>query len=132
VKPELSREIPDVAALPMALAWVSSMVAHGLRAGPVVVKLGRPKRSTPQSDKFWAMMTDLSKQVVWYGRHLTKEAWRDVLTAALKRQDVVPNIEGDGFVAIGARTRDMTKREMSDLIELATAFGSERGVNWTE
>lgn len=76
------------------------------------------------------MATDLSRQVIWHGHRLDKEEWRDVLTAALKRQKVVPGIDG-GFVVLGMRTRDMSIAEMTDLIDLALAFGAERNVQWS-
>jgi cobyric acid synthase len=67
--------------------------------------------------------------VVWYGVKLTKDEWKDVLTAALKKQKVVPGIEG-GFVVLGARTSKMTVPEMTELIELSTAFGTQQGVKF--
>jgi hypothetical protein len=77
----------------------------------------------------WANLEDIAQQVVWYGVKLTKEEWKDVLTAALKKQKVVPGIEG-GFVIIGARTSKMTVPEMTELIELSTAFGTQQGVKF--
>jgi hypothetical protein len=77
----------------------------------------------------WANLEDIAQQVVWYGVKLTKDEWKDVLTAALKKQKVVPGIEG-GFVVIGARTSKMTVPEMTELIELSTAFGTQQGVKF--
>ena len=77
----------------------------------------------------WANLEDIAQQVIWYGVKLTKEEWKDVLTAALKKQKVVPGIEG-GFVVIGARTSKMTVPEMTELIELSTAFGTQQGVKF--
>ena len=88
-------------------------------------------RSLDQNAKMWAMLADLSAQIDWYGQRLTSEEWKDVLTAALKKQKVVPGLDG-GFVVIGARTRNMTIREMSELVELMYAFGAERDVKWSE
>jgi hypothetical protein len=77
----------------------------------------------------WANLEDISQQVIWYGQKLHKEEWKDVLTAALKKQKIVPGIEG-GFVVIGARTSKMTVAEMNELIELATMFGAQQGVKF--
>lgn len=88
-------------------------------------------RSLDQNAKMWAMLADVSRQVEWYGQHLTSEEWKDVLTAALKKQKAVPGIDG-GFVVIGARTRNMTIREMGELVELMYAFGAEQNVQWSE
>lgn len=96
-----------------------------------MVEFRKDKRTNDQNAKCWAMWSDLSDQVVWHGLKLSKENWKDVLTAALKNQDVVPGIQG-GFVALGHSTRAFTKEEMSMLIELTFAFGSEHGVKWTD
>ena len=40
----------------------------------------------------WANLEDIAQQVVWYGQKLHKEEWKDVLTAALKKQKIVPGI----------------------------------------
>jgi len=86
-------------------------------------------RSLNQNRMMWANLEDIAQQVVWYGVKLTKDEWKDVLTAALKKQKVVPGIEG-GFVVIGARTSKMTVSEMTELIELSTAFGTQQGVKF--
>jgi hypothetical protein len=97
---------------------------------PLVVEVKEMTRSLEQNSLFWAVMTDIANQVVWHGRKLSKEDWKHVLSAALCRQDVVPNIDGTGFVALGKSTSKMTVREMRDLIELAQAFGAEHGVRF--
>ena len=86
-------------------------------------------RSLEQNRMMWANLEDIAQQVVWYGVKLTKDEWKDILTAALKKQKVVPGIEG-GFVVIGARTSTMSVAEMTELIELSTAFGTQQGVKF--
>ncbi|MFA6213507.1 MAG: recombination protein NinB [Candidatus Obscuribacterales bacterium] len=91
-----------------------------------------PTRNLEQNAKLWASLTDIAEQVDWYGRKLTPEDWKNVFTASLRKLEVVPNIEGTGFVALGLSTSKMSKREMSDLIELITAFGIEHKVNFKD
>lgn len=88
-----------------------------------------PTRSLDQNARMWAMLTDVSEQVDWYGRKLTPEAWKCVFSASLKKQDVVPGLHGD-FVVIGQSTSQMTIRELGDLMELMAAFGAERNVTF--
>lgn len=88
------------------------------------------RRSDAQNRRLWAMLKDISQQVDWYGQRLTEEEWKDVFSAAMKRQKVVPGLDG-GFVVCGQRTSRMTKQEMSDMQTLMEAFGAERGVAWT-
>lgn len=87
-------------------------------------------RTLDQNAALWAMLTDVSEQVEWYGHRLNPEEWKHVFTAALKRFKVVPGLDG-GFVAVGMSTSAMSKREFSELLELIQAFGSERGVRWS-
>jgi hypothetical protein len=96
-----------------------------------VCQIKQKTRTLEQNALMWALLTDLSKQVNWYGQYLTQDEWKDVMSASLKKQKVVPGVDG-GFVVIGARTSQMGKKEMSDLCELIQAFGAEHGVKWTE
>lgn len=87
------------------------------------------KRSDAQNRRLWAMLRDISQQVDWHGNKLSDEEWKDVFTAALKRQKVVPGLDG-GFVVCGQRTSKMTKAEMCELQELMEAFGAQKGVRF--
>lgn len=93
------------------------------------VTIKQPTRNLEQNAALWAALADVAAQVDWYGEKLTAEEWKDVLTAAWKRQRVVRGVDG-GFVVIGARTSKMTKTEMSELLELVYAFGAEQGVRF--
>ena len=78
----------------------------------------------------WACLTDISRQVVWYGQKLTPDEWKEVISAGLRAQRVVPGIEG-GFVSLGVRTSKMSIKEMGNMIELCLAFGAQQGVRFT-
>lgn len=93
-----------------------------------VVRFSEATRSLDQNALLWKLLTEVSEQVVWYGRKLDPESWKHIFTSSLKRMDVVPNLDGTGFVALGLSTSRMTKREFSELIELIHAFCAERGV----
>ena len=95
------------------------------------VKVTEQKRTLDQNAMLWPLLTDIAEQVEWHGQHLTKEEWKDMFTAALKRQKVVAGIDG-GFVVLGAHTSKLNKKEFSDLLELIQAFGAEQGVRFSE
>jgi hypothetical protein len=95
------------------------------------VTVAPPSRNTAQNARLWALLTEISDQVDWHGQKLTKDEWKDVFTAGLKRQKVVPGLDG-GFVVLGSSTSRMSKAELSDLMELISAFGAERGVEFAE
>lgn len=90
-------------------------------------------RTLEQNAKMWAMLTDISKQVIWYDMKLTPENWKDMVTASMKKQNqqTIPGIDG-GFVVLGARTSKMSIKEMIDVITVAYAFGNEKGVKWSK
>lgn len=113
----------------MKEAWEKAK-PYLLAGNKLTLTLEEEKRSLPQNQLMWSILTDLSKQVLWYGEKLTKEEYKDFLTAALKKQRTIPGLEG-GFVVLGASTSKMKKQEMTDLITLAHAFGDERGVKWS-
>lgn len=93
-----------------------------------VVRISEPTRSLEQNARLWALLSDVSEQVDWYGKRLTPEDWKHVFSSSLRKLEVVPNLEGNGFVALGLSTSRMTKRELGDLMTLIEAFGAERGV----
>lgn len=94
-----------------------------------IVEIKEPTRTLEQNSLMWPLLEDISKQVEWYGQYLTSEEWKDVITAMLKKQKVVPGIEG-GFVVLGARTSKMTKELFSELIEAIYWFGAQQGVKF--
>src|SRR3990167_5234156 len=91
-----------------------------------VVRLSESTRTLDQNSLLWASLTDIAKHVEWYGKHLTEWEWKDVFTAALKKSQVVPGIDG-GFVVLGQHTSTMSKADFSELLELIHAFATEHG-----
>lgn len=97
------------------------------------VEFKKPRRTIPQNDRMWAMLTDVSSQLLWHGMKLTPDDWKLVFLDGLKRElRLVPNIDGTGFVNLGRSSSDLSIDEMTDLIELIFAFGSQHGVMFHE
>jgi hypothetical protein len=88
-----------------------------------------PKRSLDQNAKMWVLLTEVAQQVRWHGLKLSPDDWKLVFLDALKREvRMVPNLDGNGFVSLGRSSSDLSRGEMSDLIELIHAFGAQHGV----
>jgi len=104
--------------------------AHLMAGQSMTVEVKEKTRSTEQNARMWALLTDVSRQVDWYGQKLTAEEWKDVFSASLKKQKAVPGLDG-GFVILGQRTSKMSIREMGELMELIEAFGAQKGVRFT-
>lgn len=120
----------------MKAAWefACRILEHG-KSALVTVEEAQPKRSIEQNQRMWAVLGDIASQVDWFVdgklQRLPPEDWKEIFTAALrKHQRIAQNVDGTGFVILGARTSRMKVGEMCDLITLMEAFGAERRVRW--
>ncbi len=97
------------------------------------IEFKEPKRSIPQSDKMWASLTDIAEQVPWHGIKLSAEDWKLIFLDGLKREvRLVPNLDETGFVNLGKSSSDLSKDEMSMMIELIHSFGANHKVTFHE
>lgn len=87
-------------------------------------------RSDAQNRRMWAMLRDISRQVVWYGQKLSDEDWKHILSASVQKQRAVPGLDG-GFVVLGVSTRRQSKKWFNDMFEVMEAFAAEHGVKFT-
>ena len=93
------------------------------------VEFKAAKRTLDQNSRMWAMLSDVAEQVPWHGMKLRPGDWKLMFMAALRQEmRMVPNIDGTGFVNLGVSTSDLSKAEMSDLIELIRMFGAKNNV----
>lgn len=82
-------------------------------------------RTLEQNALMFCLLGQLEKYSTWHSMKLHRLAWKDLCSAGLKTQDVIPGING-GFVALGSRTSEMKVKEMSELIEFIYWFGTEK------
>lgn len=99
---------------------------------PYVLEVREFTRTVEQNRRLWAMLGDISEQVIWHGNKLSSEDFKHIFSAAMSQQRVVPNIDGNGFVVLGKSTSKMSVAEMSDMIELMHAFGAQHGVKFKD
>ena len=94
-------------------------------------QVSAPKRTMPQNDKLWAMLTDISIAKP-LGRKMTPEQWKAVMMAACGWEvQFLEGLDGQPFPA-GFRTSKMNKQQMADLITFIQATGDGWGVKWTD
>jgi hypothetical protein len=92
-----------------------------------------PRRTLDQNSRLWAMLTDISQQLLWHGQRLSTDDWKQVFLAALKQEmRMVPNLDGNGFVQLGRSSSDLSRQEMSDLMTIIEAFAARHGVKLME
>jgi len=97
------------------------------------VEFKAAKRSLPQNDFMWSMLTDLARELPWHGIKLTPDDWKLMFLDALKRElRIVPNLDGNGFVNLSRSSFDLSKNEMGDLLELIREFGARHGITFID
>ena len=98
-----------------------------------VITVDEPRRSLDQNDLMWALLQRFSAQLDWpvNGRmqKLTKEEWKDLMTAGFRQEQprLAMGLRG-GVVMMGCSTRKMGKREMADFITFILSEAADRGV----
>jgi len=81
----------------------------------------------------WCLLTEVAQQLPWHGIKLRPDDWKLLFLDALKRElRMMPTLDGAGFVNLGRSSSDLTKSEMSDLLELILKFGAEHGVKFAD
>lgn len=114
---------------------IRAKASHWITIAPqeTRVEFKGPKRTLPQNDRMWAMLTDVSEQRLHHGIRLSPADWKKLFTASLKRElRLVPNLDGDGFVQLGDGTSDLSILEMRELIEFLFSWGAQNGVLWSD
>jgi hypothetical protein len=110
-----------------AIALVSK-VPTGTR-----VEVKARKRSVPQNDRMWAMLTDVARQREHCGRKFTPDQWKVIFMHAIgKEVEFLPALDGRDFIPTGFHSSDLAKAEMSDLLEFIAAWGAENGIEFNE
>ena len=97
------------------------------------IEFKKPKRSLPQNAKLWAMLTEVSEQVVYHGLRLTPDDWKLLFLDSLRREvRNVPNLDGNGIVSLGRSSSDLSKDEFGDLLEIIYAYGAHNDVVFSD
>lgn len=95
------------------------------------VEFRETKRTLPQNDRMWAMLTDIAAQKEHGGRKYTPDQWKALFMHACGREmQFVPTLDGTSFMPLGYRSSELSKAEMSELIEFMAAWGAENGVTF--
>jgi len=116
----------------MTRVWESACALVDREKEPIQVVIKKmSKRSAEANSLMWVRLNELAEQTDWHGIKMSADEFKDLLSAGLAKSKVVPNIEGNGFVIVGQRTRKFTVKQMNEMIVLIEAFGSERGVRFS-
>jgi hypothetical protein len=90
-----------------------------------------PRRSLPQNDRMWAMLTDIAQQATHAGRKYAPDQWKVLFMHACGREvQFIPALDGAAYIPWGQSSSDLSKSEMTDLIEFMLAWGAQNGVTF--
>ena len=93
--------------------------------------LAQPKRTTEQSAKMWAMLTDISIAKP-EGRRLIPEDWKVLMMHACGWEcQFLEGLDGRPFPK-GFSSSQLTKSQMGDLINFIQAYGDQHNVRWSD
>src|SRR5689334_4223839 len=97
------------------------------------VEFKKPKRTLPQNDRMWAMLTDIAQQKEHAGRRYTPDQWKVIFMHACGREvQFLPSLDNSTFIPWGQSSSDLSKEEMTDLIDFISHWGAENGVTFQE
>ena len=86
-------------------------------------------RSLEQNNLFWALLTDVAVHMKPLGRDYTTEEWKLLFLQAWGQEvRFIPALDGKSVVPVGQSSSDLSKDEMTSLIEWIYAWGAENGV----
>lgn len=92
-----------------------------------VVKIAKPARSLDQNAKMWALLSDISRAAPGGRRH-TPEVWKSLfMNACGHAVQFEEGLDGNPFPT-GFKTSNLSKEQMSELIEFIYAWGTQNGV----
>lgn len=95
------------------------------------VEFKETKRTVPQNDRLWAMLTAISTQLTWHGHRYSPEDWKDYFMHAMNGGRFMPSEDG-GMIPIGRSTSKLGKQEHSLLMEIIEGFAERQGVELWE
>ena len=126
----------------MRKVW--DMANKGLKAGDVIVTLGREGTSDLQGRCYHGMIRDISKQTDLGGNKYDAETWKALLVSGFatekhqmgeplrKGNKWVPSLCSTHMVCIRPSVREFNKSNGSEFIEYLLAAGIEYGVKFDD
>lgn len=95
------------------------------------VEFKASKRTLPQNDLMWSLLTDIARQKEHCGRRYTPDQWKVLFLHGIGREvQFIPSLDEKTFLPWGQSSSDLSKGEMTDLIEFILSWGAQNGVKF--
>lgn len=93
------------------------------------IEFKEAKRSNEQSARMWAMLTEVAEQSQHNGRKYSADMWKAIFLHAIGREiQFIPALDGQTFIPWGQSSSDLSRQEMSALIDFVDAWAAQNGI----
>lgn len=93
------------------------------------IELKAPKRNLEQNARLWAILTDIASQATHAGKKYTTDQWKVLFLHACGREvQFLPALDNHTFLPWGQSSSDLSKQEMSSLLEFIEAWCAENNI----
>lgn len=93
------------------------------------VEFKATKRTLSQNDLMWALLTEISQKARHFDVAYTPDEWKVLFMHAAGREvQFIMGLDGKTFIPWGRSSSDLSKDEMTDLIEFILQWAATHGV----
>lgn len=97
------------------------------------IEFKKARRTLKQNDRMWAMLTDIAEQREHCGRRYTPDLWKILMMHGTGLEvQLIPSLDNATMIPWGQSSSDLSKDEMSDMIEFMFAWGAQNGIIWSD
>lgn len=93
------------------------------------IEFKEAKRSLDQNSLLWAMLSDVASKAEHNGRKYSADMWKIIFMHACGREvQFIPSLDGKTFLPFGQSSSDLSREEMTALIDFIDAWCAQNGV----
>jgi hypothetical protein len=93
------------------------------------VEFKKSKRSLTQNNYLWSVLTQIAADATHNGRKYNTSQWKCLFLAAMgKEAEFIPTLDGKGFIAYGQSSSDLSREEMTALLDFIDAWCAQNGI----
>ena len=99
------------------------------------VVVGPPTRTLEENALLHAILSDISRQLIWDSEYQDIETWKRMLTAGWCRatgrpMKILTAVDGYGIDLVPMKTSKLSKQDCAELIDYIFAWGADKGVKF--
>lgn len=124
---------------------IGSEIRAMLAEGAVTVTFRHESKSREVERKYHAMISDIAKQVSFFGKkYYSAEVWKALLIEQFAQDraamgeplsqpaQTITSLDGQRLITVRPSSTQFSKKEASDFVEFLYSQGAEMGVAWSD